>query len=103
MDIWFGPVLRFLMESCEKKIGEQDVFWVVTRHIEMISNAICKLGLHLLFNHVPLYATPWTAAHQAFLYFTISKSLLKLMRWVGHAIQPSRPMSSPSPAFNLSL
>ena len=30
-------------------------------------------------SHVPLFATPWTAAHQASLSFTISWSLLKLM------------------------
>ena len=30
-------------------------------------------------NHVWLFVTPWTAAHQAFLSFTISLSLLKLM------------------------
>ena len=30
-------------------------------------------------NHVQLFATPWTAAHQASLSFTISQSLLKLM------------------------
>ena len=29
--------------------------------------------------HVRLFVTPWTAAHQAFLSFTISWSLLKLM------------------------
>ena len=29
--------------------------------------------------HVQLFATPWTAAHQASLSFTISQSLLKLM------------------------
>ena len=28
---------------------------------------------------VRLFATPWNAAHQAFLSFTISRSLLKLM------------------------
>ena len=32
-----------------------------------------------LFSHVRLFATPWTAAHQASLSFTISQSLLKLM------------------------
>ena len=32
-----------------------------------------------LFSHVPLFATPWTAAHQASLSFTISWSLLRLM------------------------
>ena len=30
-------------------------------------------------SHVGLLATPWTAAHQASLSFTISRSLLKLM------------------------
>jgi len=30
-------------------------------------------------SHVQLFATPWTAAHQASLSFTVSRSLLKLM------------------------
>ena len=33
----------------------------------------------MLFSHVQLFETPWTAAHQASLSFTISWSLLKLM------------------------
>ena len=49
-----------------------------------------------------LFATPWTAAHQASMPFTISWSLLKLM-----AIELMMPSNhlillSPSPAFNLS-
>ena len=32
-----------------------------------------------LLSHVQLFATPWTAAHQASLSFTISRSLLKLV------------------------
>ena len=32
-----------------------------------------------MFNHVQLFTTPWTAAHQAFLSITNSQSLLKLM------------------------
>ena len=38
--------------------------------------------ISLLFSHsshVRLFATPWTAAHQASLSFTISRSLLKFM------------------------
>ena len=40
----------------------------------------CIYGLLLLFNHshVWLFETPWTAAHQASLSFTIFQSLLKL-------------------------
>ena len=52
--------------------------------------------------HVRLFATPWPTACQASLSFIISWSLLKLY-WVGDIIQPSHPLSSPSPpAFNLS-
>ena len=37
-------------------------------------------NLHwLLFSHVQLFVTPWTAAHQASLFFTISLSLLKFI------------------------
>ena len=38
-----------------------------------------KKGILLLFSCVWFFATPWTAAHQASLSFTISQSLLKLM------------------------
>ena len=37
------------------------------------------LALAQLLIHVQLFVTPWTAAHQASLSFTISQSLLKLM------------------------
>ena len=51
---------------------------------------------------IQLFAIPWTAARQATLSFTISTSLLRLMS-IGDAIQPSHPLSSPSPpAFSLS-
>ena len=48
--------------------------------------------------------TPWTAARQASLSITNSQSLLKLMPiGVGGAIQPSHPLSFPSPpVFNFS-
>ena len=55
-----------------------------------------------------LFAIPWTAARQASLSITNSRSLLKLMSIESvmpsiTLIQPSHPLSSPSsPAFNLS-
>ena len=52
-------------------------------------------------SRVWLFVTPWAAACQASLSFTISQSLLKLMSI--DAIQSSHPLSSTSPpAFNLS-
>ena len=41
-------------------------------------------------------------ACQASLSITNSRSPQTHVHWVGHAIQPSHPLSSPSPAFNLS-
>ena len=52
---------------------------------------------------VQLFSTPWTAARQASLSITNSQSLLKLVHCIGDTIQPSHPLSSPSPSvFNLS-
>ena len=48
------------------------------------------------FSCVQLSATPWITAHQASLSITNSWSLLKLMP-IGNVIQPSHPLSSPSP------
>ena len=55
-------------------------------------------------SRVRLFATPWTAAHQASLSFTNSWSLLRLLSIESvDAIQPSQTLSFPSPpAFNLS-
>ena len=53
-------------------------------------------------SRVQLFATQWPAAGQASLPITNSWSLLKLMS-IMSVIQPSHPLSSPSPpAFNLS-
>ena len=50
-------------------------------------------------SHIQLCVTPWTAAHQASLSITNSRSLPKNVHWVDDAIQPSHPLSSPSPPF----
>ena len=54
-------------------------------------------------SHVWPFATQLTAPGQASLFITNSWSLLKLISRVSNAIQPSHPLSSPSPPpFNLS-
>ena len=53
--------------------------------------------------HVRFFATPWTAARQASLSITNSWFIQIHVNWVNDAIQPSHPLSSPSPpAFNIS-
>ena len=70
-------------------------------HCLALESEIDRVVIRLL-SRVWLLATPWTAASQVSLFFTISRSLLKLMSWFGDAIQPSQPLLPPSPAFNLS-
>ena len=61
------------------------------------------VAVHLL-SHVQLFVTQWTAAHQASLSFTISSKFAQThVHWVDDALQPSHPLSPPSPpALNLS-
>ena len=68
-----------------------------------IYNPPCVAVVQLL-SCAQLFVTPWTAACQASLSFTISCSLLKPhVYWVSNAIQPSHPLSTPfPPALNLS-
>ena len=63
-----------------------------------------SVSLVQLLSHVQLFVTPWTAGCQASLSITNSQSLLKLMSIESVIpLQPSHPLSSPSPpAFNLS-
>ena len=52
-------------------------------------------------SHVWLFMTPWTAAPQASLSSPSPGLAQTHVHWIGDAIQPSHPLSSPSPpAFN---
>ena len=55
-------------------------------------------------SHVWLFVTPWTVAHQASLSITNSRSSCPQthVHRGGNTIQSSYPLSSPSPAFNVS-
>ena len=81
----------------EQRYHKEQTFWIKELKQMMQFSSVQSLSC------VWLFVTPWTAAHQAFLSITSSWSLLKLMSWVSNAIQPSHPLSSPSPhAFDLS-
>ena len=72
--------------------------WPFTETVCCLSGCVVVAQLP---SRVWLLATPWTAACQAFLYFTISWSLPRFM-FIGDAIQPSHPLMSSSSALNLS-
>ena len=71
---------------------------------------LCQLALYIpnfvvvvqLLSHVQLFATPWTAARQASLSFTISWSLLKLMSMESMMSSNHLLLHPSPPPFNLS-
>ena len=62
---------------------QREGFWEVVRHVVSPFDLFQTLQVQLIsvqsLSHVQLFATPWTAAHQASLTITNSWSLLKLM------------------------
>jgi len=60
-----------------------------------------KFSVFQWLNHVQLFETLWSITQQAPLSSTVSQSLLKFVS-IESTIQLSHPLSSPSPAFNLS-
>ena len=71
--------------------------WALTQNLTKLLEAISSVQS---LSHVPLFATPWTAAHQASLSITNSWSLLKLMPI--KSVMPSNHLlstSSPSSIF----
>ena len=72
---WPGPLL------CRS-------FSIVNKHYSSVQS----------FSSVRLFATPWIAARHTSLSIINSRSLLKThVHWVSDTIQPSHPLSSPSP------
>ena len=58
---------------------------------KLLEASICVVVQSL--SHVQRFVTPWTAARQTSLSFTISPNLLKFIYRVSDAIQPSHPLS----------
>jgi len=77
--------------------------WTIKKAERQRTDAFKLFSSIQSLSHVWLFATPWTAAHQASLSITNSRSLLKThVHRISDVIQPSHPLSSPSPpTFNL--
>ena len=102
---------RILLEEKRKRHCNHLFSWVQVGRIPYSQKQSCRaeeensIVVHSL-SCIRLFVTPCTAACQAALSFTISQSLLKLnkhVHWISDAIQPSHPLSPPSPpVLNLS-
>ena len=96
--------LKFVFLCSGELCPSWNIFLItVLLDIDIASQLIAVVVFQTL-SRVWLFATTGSAAYQVSLSFTISPSLLKLVsNWINDAIQPSHPLSSPSPhAFNLS-
>ena len=59
--------------------GGDGCAWIYLRSLTWTLKWLRRFSSVQLFSRVRLFVTPWTAAHQTSLSFTISQSLLKLM------------------------
>ena len=68
------------------------------RWIILMDSLRChQFGLVQSLSHVWLFATPWAAAHQPSLFITNTQFTQTNVHWLSDAVQPSHPLSSPSP------
>jgi len=101
-----GPLILQLQRNkfCQKsKWTWKQIVSQSSHQIRAPTHLYCsfKFSSVQLLSRVQLFVTPWTAARQASLSITDSQSLLKFLS--SDVIQPSHPLSSPSPpTFNLS-
>ena len=75
--------------------------WNISHKTNEILSFVIAFNSFQSVSHVQLFATPWTAAHQASLSITNCQSTQTHDHWVSNAIRPSHPLSSPSPVLNL--
>ena len=72
------------------------IFWILIHCQFSFQSQRSSVQSVQSLSRVWLFATPWMAACQASLSITNSWSLLTHVHWVGDAIQPFHPLSSPS-------
>ena len=87
-----------------KKYSSSYKLWTQLNEQTFVLNSKYQIIVVQSLHHVWLFAASWTAASQAFLYFTISKYVQTHVHWVGDTIQPSHHLSPTfPPALSLSL
>ena len=83
------PFCCFLSQPCPMW-GTWRLRRLQSRYRAMVSSFFPFLSCIQSLSRVQLFAAPWTAAHQAFLSFTISRSLVKLTSI--ESVMPANPL-----------
>ena len=71
--------LKWLSTHASPNILNNNQIFSFNKLMAFGASRVGKIFVFQSLSHVWLFATPWTAVHQAFLSFTIFQSLLKLM------------------------
>ena len=100
-----STTLTFVLYHCWNHKNWKFNLWLFNEACEGISTHAASEGKSFvvqLLSRVQLFATPWTAACQASLSFTVSRSLLKFMSI--ELVMPSNHLilCCPSPALHVS-
>ena len=102
MNWWYARPQQLVRADCAHLFSAPHL--VMSQcHAGGLKSAMEKYLYHFTIqspSHVRLFATPWTAAHQASLPLIISQSLPKFMSIP--LVMPSHSLMPSSPAFNLS-
>ena len=100
----FFPILCLGATQGHCPFGPWKCLWLLASSMDPQRSVSVEFSSVQSLSRVRLFATPWTTARQASLSITNSWSLLRLMSIESViTIQPSHPLSSPSPpTFNLS-
>ena len=81
----------------QETLWDQQALWGYSEKTVTYEAGPSQFSSVQLLSCVQLSATPWITARQASLSITISQSSLRHVHRVSEAIQPSHPLSSPSP------
>ena len=105
---WWGYFLTFFIFQYHKvhvKCNTVHMWWVcVSVFVLRVCMCVCVFSSVQSLSHVQLFVTPTDCSTPGFpVYHQLWELTQTHVHWVGDAIQPSHPLSSPSPpAFNLS-
>ena len=95
LNIWWYTIYMHILTHKSKLFGKMTKLFSQYGTCSFGESSVQFSSVQLL-SHIQLFETPWTAARQASLSITKEFTQTDVHR-LGDAIQPSHPLSSPSP------
>ena len=93
---------NLLQYSCLENPMDRGAWWATVNRLTKSKAWLSDISSVQSLSRVRLFVTPWTACPGLPVYHQLLELTQTHVHQVGDAIQPSHPLSFPSPAFNLS-